>query len=241
LNADRTNIDNPNLYTDDGRVLGCLRRATEFGSVFPAWASDQYERVPAVPRSEWKTQAGLEWAEYSDVNQASDPACCLASLANSAQFHLAICGRDRIELDWRRAWLDLSGGRGGVALDHALEYVTTKGYPIKGSTERLFAEEVWDAESPEDFLSGIYRGCRGIYGRFIGRGGHAEFPAYIKMVSGKAVMRVRGTWGQSYGEQGWYDVPESDLVRGVPAFGAFLVREWTIRPADATNFPDAKG
>jgi hypothetical protein len=234
---------NTDLIAPDGMMTGCLRRVTEFGSVFPRWESDKYDRVPAVPRSEWQTQAGLEWAEYRDVNQNPHPACCLASLANAAEFHLSINGREKIELDWYRAWMDLSGGNGGVALDHALEYVTTKGYPIVGISDRLFAEEVWDAESPEDFLSGIFRGCRGIYGRFIGRGGHAEFPAYVKMVGGKAVMRVRGTWGRNYSqsEQGWYDVPEKDLVRGIPAFGGFLVREWTIRPADAKNLPDAKG
>lgn len=231
------------LVGPDGRALGCLRRVTEVGTVFPRWESDKYDRAPTVPRAQWQTQAGLEWAEYRDVNQNTHPACCLASLANAGEFHLSANGREKTELDWYRAWMDLSGGRGGVALDHALEYVTTKGYPIVDRTERLFAREVWDAESPEDFLSGIFRGCRGIYGRWIGRGGHAEFPAYVKMVSGKAVMRVRGTWGRDYSqsEQGWYDVPESDLVRGIPAFGAFLVREWELLPGDTQGFIDAKG
>jgi hypothetical protein len=83
-------------------------------------------------------------------------------------------------------------------------------------------------------------GWEGTYGRFVSGGGHAECAGYIKISGGKAIVRVPGTWGPSYGERGWYDVSESDLARGIPYFGAMLFREIEIRQADASGMPDAK-
>ncbi|MBN2024957.1 MAG: hypothetical protein JW809_19425 [Pirellulales bacterium] len=223
------------LYT-----TGCLPRETKVGERFPIW-SPEIPACPIVPRAQWIDQEGLEWAEYEDIDQDGDPACCLASAGNAGEFHLSLCGREKVSLDWHRAWMDLSGGRGGVALDTALAYLLEKGFPIKGSTERLFAHEVWDCgDSIERLVSGVQKGCRGIYGRFIGRGGHAEFPAYTRRDGSKAVFHVRGTWGREYGTNGWYPVTESQIEAGLGVFGAFLVREFFIRPADALKLPDIK-
>ncbi len=230
------------------KQMGCLPRQTPLGSRFPVWRPEPDEEFPAcpiVPRDDWQSQEPLDWAEYNDVDQNGDPACCLASLANAGEFHLAITGRERVKLDWHAAWMTLSGGRGGVALDTALAYIVDRGFPIIGSTERLFALEVWDCPSIESLASGIQRGCRGIYGRWIGNGGHAEFPAFVTVASRKANFEVRGTWGRDYGRRGWYTVSEADILRtyrrmtGIEAFGAFLVREWKIRKADTDGLPDA--
>ena len=220
---------------------GCLPRETKVGERFPLWTPEVAD-CPIIPRTHWLQQPSLEWAEYEDIDQNGDPACCLASLGNAGEFHLSISGRQKVSLDWHAAWMALSGGRGGVALDSALAYVLDKGFPIKGSTERLFAHEVWDCGgSIETLVSGIQMGCRGIYGRLIGRGGHAEFPAYTKLDGSKAIFHVRGTWGREYGTNGWYPVTESEIKSGLPIFGAFLVREWVIRKADTEDLPDAKG
>jgi hypothetical protein len=216
---------------------GCLPRVSKVGAMFPEWTGA--ETCPLVPRSEMLTQVGIEWAEYADENQGSNPSCCLTSLANAFEFLLSLKGRKKVRLDWLKAWKTLSGGRGGVALDTALQYVTTKGFPILDSTEVVVATEVWDTPSVDAYASGRYRGGIGIHGRYV-PGGHAECVAYWRVEGGKLVARVRGSWGKSYGENGYYDVSEASLAKGIPDFGAFICRELEIRPADTTDIPDTK-
>jgi hypothetical protein len=216
--------------------MGCLPRVGAAGQFFPVYAG---EACPIVPRAEWVDQADLRWAEYADEDQAQNNSCCLTSLAIALEFALAELGRERIRLDWKTIWSKLTGGRNtGVALQTAADYVRQHGFPILGKPEVVTVAEWWDVDDHEAFISGRLRGAMGTYGRFIGRGGHAECATYFTFSGGKAVAHVRGSWGKTYGTAGWYDVPEADLARGIPVFGAILFRDLAIRPADVAQLPD---
>jgi hypothetical protein len=123
----------------------------------------------------------------------------------------------------------LTGNRNiGVALDSALREVQTNGFPIIGKSERIYITEAWDCDTAADYYSGIARGMRGIHGRFVPGGGHAEFVPQIIVDSAKIIYRVCGTW-QGQGEDGYYDASEKSITQGIPKFGGFLIRAAEIR------------
>lgn len=220
--------------SDQQFATGCLERSRECGAFMPV-ATDIW---PTIPESQWTPQEPLEWAETLDLNQASNNSCCLTSLANAIIFHFRINGRPVVEPDWLTIWRKLAGGRNvGVALDDALNEVLQNGYPIKGSTDRIWFDEVADCPDYRSFVSGVRCGLRGIYGRSMGRGGHAEHASYVKDAK---TLRIRGSWGRTYGQQGWYDVPISDLARSMNRYGAFLVREIKIMPGELSGLEDSK-
>lgn len=199
----------------------CLLRVSSPGDWFPVWSGGE-EQCPIVPKP-WEAQASIkpfeDDAHYGilDVDQDGYNACCLAACANAIQFHLAIVGN-------RNA---------GVAIDVALQYLTTKGMPIVGSTERVIVTEAWDAPTWEAFASGILRGCRGVYGHFV-PGGHAECGLSITAFGD---LETRNSWGDN---GRWHVVPASNVSKGIPYFGAFLIREVQIRQADQEGRIDAK-
>lgn len=216
-------------------ATGCLPRVTVCGTVAPVYAG---EACPRIDRSEWTAQQPLDAYEYADENQNPNNSCCLTSLAIALEKHFSINGREKIRPDWLKIWRKLTRGRNvGVGLDKALAEILKNGFPIQGSTDVIELAEVWDVPDVDSFISGIYRGCVGTYGRFIGRLGHAECAYYMKDAK---TVRVRGSWGKSYGQNGWYDVPLADLERGIPYFGAILIREVKLRPGDVSGMEDAK-
>jgi hypothetical protein len=225
-------------------AMGCLPRVSAVGDWFPVAGGDD---CPKLPRAEWATQAGNEWVVAKagkDVNQTRYNSCAIASLAWLLKFDMVLCGRPVVEPDWYTLWSKLTRGRNvGVGLDTALQEIVTNGFPIVGSNDKIVVKEYWDAPDYDSYVSGILRGCRGTHGRFIGRQGHAEFDAYAKVeTGGKVTFRVRGTWGADYpqSENGWYDVPGSDIERGLPTFGAILIRAVELLPGDVSGMEDAK-
>ena len=219
--------------TIDGReyTTGCLKRESRCGEVQGAhvWTGIG-EPCPIVPRDQWRTQQTLEAYEWDDVDQDGYPACTLASLANAGEFHLARTGRDKTRLDWHKLWVILSGGVGGVALDSALRYVLTKGFPLLDEDGVLKPAEVWDIPTVAAAYSALMRAGTLWYGRFVGRGGHAECGLTLNVENGVADHDVRGTWGKDYGNNGWY--PQRITQADIDAFGAFAFREWELRPRD---------
>lgn len=231
--------------TPEGFALGLLARFLPMGQVpigenqiAAAWGSS--DTCPMVPRNEWITQPVPAWAEYRDVDQGQTPSCCLASLANAIEFFLAIHGRQKITLDWRRAWVELTGGRGGAAIHQAMTYVTTKGYPLIGSPQRIHVTEIWDVDNADAYFSGVLRGCTGWYGHWVPGGGHAEAGLAVDVSGRDPVMVSRGSWGRRAGENGWFRRTYSDLQQGIPQFGAGLIREVEVRETDLAKVPDVK-
>jgi hypothetical protein len=225
-------------YIDEtGRtlMLGCLPRVSAVGE----WFTVASDKIPPIPRNQLVSMANMEAYRYCIEDQNGYNACAVASCAIALEDHQARTGRTKIRLDWLTAWKEMTGGRNtGVAIDVVLQYITTKGLPVVGSNERLVVTEAWDCEDVDSFLSGMARGALGVWGRFIGRGGHAEHPCHFTMVSGKAVFRVSGSWGETYGTSGFYDVKEAEVAKGLPSFGAYLIRETALLKGDV--YEDAK-
>lgn len=219
--------------TIDGQeyTTGCLERKSRCGEVegAPSWLRFD-DPCPLVPRDQWKTQQSLVPYEWNDVDQDGYPACTLASLANAGELFLARTGRDKTKLDWYWLWDKLSGGYGGVALDHALRYVLDKGFPLKDGSGVLRPAEVWDIPTVDAAYSALMRGATLWYGRFVGRGGHAECGLTVNVEGDDVTHDVRGTWGRGYGTNGWY--PQRLTQRDIDAFGVFAFREWVLRARD---------
>jgi len=216
---------------EGGRVLmtGCLPRQTPCGGIegVKIW-SPEFESCPIVPRDQWSTQPSLRPYEWRDNDQDGYPSCTLTSLANYAEFFLARTGRKKTPLDWLKAWRKLSGGYGGVALDAALRYVMSEGYPLLDGSGVLVATEVWDLSSTDAAFSAMTLG----QGFWYGASGHAEWGASLLKSGAGVSAEIRGTWGRDYGQGGWYPRSESYIRAGIPSYGAFCIREWELRPID---------
>lgn len=211
------------------KMTGCLPRQTACGQLegVPVWDGERSD-CPLVPRDEWVTQPSQKDYEWSDNDQDRYPACTLASLANQAEFYLARTGRAKTNLDWLEAWRHLSGGRGGVALDTALRYVMTDGFPLSDGSGVLIAKEVWDIPNIDAAFSAIMRSGNGLW---FGASGHAEWASRVVMGS-SPFAEIRGTWGRDYGESGYYKRSLSYIKAGLPLYGAFAIRTWKLRPID---------
>lgn len=213
---------------------GVLPRVSQVGEWFRVVGAE--ETVPDVPPADWKDTISLRPYVWDDVNQGKYPACCLAMIANAMELFMAVNGRELIKLDWYKAWVELSGGRGGVAIDVACRYITAKGMPIVGSTARIKVVEWFDAPDGQALISGIQRGLIGGFGHYV-PGAHAECCGGWK--SGKA--DVLNSWGRkNYGEDGWALWSLANIDQGVRVFGGFLFREIELSLPDGT-FIDAQG
>lgn len=223
------------VIDEDGRphMGGALPRVSAIGDWFPVW--DGSDACPIVPRDQWKTQESLRPYEWRDIDQNGYPACCLAATANAIELHLAKTGRAKTPLDWLKAWRTLSGGRGGVAIDAALRYIMTNGMPLADGSGVLVVREVWDAPTIESFVSGLQRGCTGVYGHDV----HAECGTRLVMEGGAAYVDTRNSWGRNWGDQGWHLFPASKIE--IRLYGAYLIREVELRPADTDGLIDARG
>ena len=214
---------------NESYTSGCLPRQTKCGGLpgVPVW-DGRSDPCPIVPRPQWGTQAHHRDYEWSDNDQGRTPSCTLASLANQGEFYLARMGRARTNLDWLKAWRTLSGGYGGVALDTALRYVMDAGFPLSGGQAVLVADEVWDIPNIDAAFSAVMRGVP----LWFGASQHAECGMTVVIANGFN-LDIRGTWGRSYGTQGWYPRSEEYITRGLRIYGAFAIRTWKLRSMDA--------
>lgn len=231
------------LDADGNRVMrGLLPRELPRGSgwipTVPSWF-ETGEDVPPLPRSEWRSTPDMRKYEWNPDGryQNGKPACCLCALVGTAEFLMGRDGWERTALDWNKFWLETTGGRGGCAVDRAVQHAMQKGIPIKGSsTERVFILEAWDVGNVDDFAVGLQRGG-------IGLGCH---DVHAECVVGLNVDRPKPTvWmvnSHYYGEnaaKNWHEFLLDRLE--IDRYGAVIVRSLELRPVDVNGLPDMKG
>lgn len=215
------------------RALGCLPRTTLCGEVPGAliW-SGQLLQCPIVPRDDWETTESLREYNVPLNDQQRYPACTAASCSHLIKHYQYVYGREKLKPDWYKAWVEITGGKGGIALDTMVAYMVNQGFPLVGGG-RLRARGIWDIPNVETYYSALYRRAWVLHGVFVGKGGHAEFAASMQLETDKtASSLVPGTWGPDFGDKGWYPRRESEIRRGLPTFGAFAVTSFELRPED---------
>lgn len=222
------------------RSTGCLPRNYRIDAErIPVYSAER-DSTPVIPRAEWKTQPDKRDYERRDIYQNGYPSCCPCATARAIELLLALSGRADVEIDWYAAWKELAPRGGGVALDDAIVYAMTKGFPVKGSKLRVVVTEAFDCPDIESVASAVQRGFAVTFGYFV-PGGHAECAETIVVEGNAVTFRVRNSWGLDWGDKGRHLVDEAKITRGIATFGAFAIREIQLRAEDTTNLPDAKG
>jgi hypothetical protein len=204
------------IITDDAgkmHVGGCLpRKWLPEASPFKPWGSDA--TVPMVPKSEWVDGETLRVYQRETVDQNGYPKCCLSAAKSAMQLAMVRDGRPFVSLDDQKPWKDLSGGRGGVALDDALAYAMDKGFPRLDGKGTVKIAEAWDCPSVEALASALQRGAICTYGAQV----HAQCMTRLVKRNGVWCGDVVNSWGQ-FGEAGgpnnefwgWHFVPLSEV------------------------------
>jgi hypothetical protein len=214
------------LLSGDGKVYsgGCLPRASRLGQWFPVAGTDG--SPPLLPESQWDGQESKRGYEWDDIDQGNTSSCCVCAASNTAELTIAINGGAQTKLDWLKAYRELTGGSGGVAVDEMLRYAQSKGIPTKDGQSVVKFAECWDAPSQPHFVSGVRAGCLGILCHDV----HAECGVSVVMRNGIAYIDTRNSWGKDWGENGWHLFPASKIEVGT--YGAFLLRSFVLRPID---------
>jgi len=231
---------------EDGvpRMCGLEKRTTPIGGItymrdgvpcaVPQWKSDELPDCPVIPRPEWRTTENMKPFEWSNRYQNGDPACCLAALCGAGEFYFSKNGMARTKLDWRKAWLALTGGRGGAAVDAALKYAMENGLPLADGSGVIKIEEAWDCPTIDAFVSGILRGCTGVACHDV----HAECVVGVDVSGSHPCVVMVNSHYQDLGGKNWHNFPADSIE--LSSYGAILIRAMTLRPIDTNGFPDAK-
>lgn len=246
-----------------GRIYstGAMPRESAVGEWLPVW--DGSEKCPIIPPDQWVTQPSKRHLAEIDVNQNPYPACCLAATANAIHLTQKENGRPVTPCDWYKAWSSLAASRrSGVAIDVALQYIMSRGMPLLDGSGVVKIVEAWDTNDVDAFFSGLQKGCIGIFGA----DGHAECAASVRVdqVAGSRQVSwvevenegdfaesgyaesdslwadTLNSWGWDWqgGVKGWHLTSREKLARGLPSYGAYLIRGIEIVN---TTMPDAKG
>jgi len=225
-------VHSVDLDGGDGKfyAAGCRSRARPVGGVLPVMG----DKVPLVTEANWYEMPNVRHACRVGINQESTPACCLASLANAFMIWMFLNGWPAKKLDWRRAWKLLSGGRGGVALDDAAEFVRETGYPVEGGGVVKLLEG-WDITTLEGLASALFNGCICTFGHDV----HAECASRLTTGQDRRGRKIwmldtRNSWGEGWGDNGWHLFPLSDVE--ISTYGVIGVRELAFDPAAV--YPD---
>jgi len=215
-----------------------FRRRRDDGSeqeeAVPVWDGSDVESCPIVPKAERITQASCRSLEWQDIDQEQTSACAVASFCHALTFLMAKLNHAKTPLDWYKAYVALSGGRGGVEIGRVLSYAMSQGIPTVDGKSRVIVTEAWDAASREAIVSGLQRGAVATFGHDV----HAE-AAITEIVksNGAEYLDVRNSWGRGFGEKGWHEFPLANVEMG---YGAAIIRDLELRPIDVTGLPDAK-
>jgi hypothetical protein len=231
---------------EDGvvRMCGLEKRTTPIGGItylrdgvpcsVPQWKSDELPDCPVIPRAQWRTTEGMKPWEWSNRYQNGYPACCLAALCGAVEFFLAKNGRARTKLDWLKAWKDITGGRGGAAVDYALAYAMEKGLPLADGSGVIKIVEAWDSPSVDAFASGLQKDCTGLACHDV----HAECVVGLDVSGSKPQVQMVNSHHQDLGGKNWHLFPVDAIE--LSSYGAILIREVELRKIDVPNYPDAK-
>lgn len=196
------------------RRTGCLPRVTEVGrlEVFrrrqritvPVW-DERPETCPEIAFANWTAQPALHEYLKRHIDQNGYPACAMASLGHILERLMVRNGQRYRKLDWLRAWREITGGRGGIALDVALRYAFSPGFPIEGEESlRVHVTEAWDIPSIAAAGGAMQRG----YEVHIGHDGHAEVACRI-VRKGSSVARSTMEVLNSWASETWHEEPVS--------------------------------
>jgi len=213
-----------------GRMGGCLQRTTKCGAIegVPRWAG--FEACPVLPIEELTASPSKRAYQWNTNDQNGYPSCTLTSKANVAEIAMAENGWKRRNVDWYYVWRLLSGGRGGVALDTAVRYLSEKGFPVLDDSGKVVGTikivEAWDIPTIQAGFSAVKKG----YTLWYGASGHAE-GGYSILDDGRS-LDVCGTWGSDYGDGGWYPRAWNYIAAGLPYYGAFATRAWELQEID---------
>ena len=209
------------------------RRRGDPPEPIPIW-NGTLDSCPIVPKPERITQPSCRALEWQDIDQGQTSACALGSFCHALTFLMAKLGMARTPLDWYRAYVTLSGGRGGVEIGTVLGYAMSTGIPTLDGKSVVKVTEAWDADSREAIVSGLQKGAVATFGHDV----HAECAVTeVVETDGEENMDVRNTWGKGFGEQGWHFFPLSEVEMG---YGAAIIRALELRPIDVGGLPDTE-
>ena len=223
--------------TDDGDnvMCGLLPRELPCGALVPEWF-ETGEDVPPLPKSEWASTPDMRPYEWNNRYQNGYPSCALNATCGTAEFIMARDGRAKVPLDWHKYWIETTGGRGGCAIDRALQHAMQKGIPIKDTSDRLFITEAWDVNTLDEFAVGLQRGAMAVGCHDV----HAECVVGLTMEgSTPYVQMVNSHYYGDNANKNWH-MFRLDRIE-LRSYGAMLIREVEIRSADLTGLVDAKG
>ena len=197
----------------------------------PASAPD-YDPCPVIPKADRKTQESLRHLEWNNVYQNGYGACCVCAHCNAIEFWLTKTGRAKTKLDWYKAYMELTGGRGGVVISTMTIYAMQKGIPLVDGSGRLRITEAFDIGSLDALVSALQMGDHVIFGH----DSHAE-AAMSEIVDehGNEFLDTRNTWDVTWGDKGWHTYPLTEVE--LESYGATGIREVELRPIDIADVP----
>lgn len=222
---------------EDGvyHMCGLHPRELPCGVLVPTWFETN-EDVPPLPRSEWQSTPLMASYEWNNRYQNGYPSCCLNSICGTVEFLMARDNLARSPLDWHKLWVETTGGRGGCAVDRALQHAMEMGIPVKDSTDRVFIDEAWDVNSLDDFATGLQRGAMGVGCHDV----HAECVVGLVMDgSTPYVQMVNSHYHGESADRNWHLFRLDRLE--LRTYGAMLIRGAKLRPVDTDGLIDAKG
>lgn len=217
------------------RMCGLEPRVLPCGELIPEWFGTG-ETIPLVPRDQWATSPEMRPYEWNNRYQNGYPSCCLNATVGTVEFLMAAKGWMRTPLDWLTFWKEVTGGRGGAAVDAALQHAMVKGIPLKDGSGRIHIMEAWDVPSHEGIASGLQRGAMAVTCHDV----HAECTVQLVMDGGTPYVQMVNShyYGESAGKN-WHLFPLKNIE--LSRYGAMLVREIEFRPIDANGLLDSKG
>lgn len=224
------------IDVDGNHVMrGLLPRELPRGELVPEWFETN-ETCPLIPRAKWRSTPDMREYEWNNRYQNGYPSCLLNAVCGCVEFLLDRDGRAKTPLDWHKFWLETTGGRGGCAVDRGLQHAMEKGIPLKDSTDRIHITEAWDVPTLDGFASGIQAGAMAVGCHDV----HAE--CVVGLVEQNGTWYVQMVNSHYYGEnaaKNWH-LFRLDRIE-LQSYGAMLIREVELRPADTEGLIDVKG
>ena len=229
-----------------GKALGCLPRVTHPGDgVWPVLA----EVMPILPRSEWEARLAQAPDLSPHVRKIKDQdgvgLCASDAASQTVEVARDVAGLPHVELSGASLYKQVNGGRdAGSAIDDNLEALKSVGVvsvefwggannwrqrePTGFATEakKFRVLEWFDLPDFGAFMSALFYGFPICYGVFWEGGGHAICAVKAVKDGNGWGCRFANSWG-AWGDGGFGTMYESQISRGIRAFGAWCTRATT--------------